>query len=101
MCLALKAKCMTKNKLLFHVRLKDGRLVRVIYTPNMFGHSDHFEFNGYATSETGYRSHFLQGTIGDVRPEVAGLQIAEELAKEVKPASKEIFVWTKEKDKII
>lgn len=74
----------------FELLLTDGRTVRVCYCPEKFG-TDHFEFFGDATSETGYRSDFAHYPNG-MRPRIPldayALKRAEELAAELKPKPK-------------
>lgn len=81
----------------FHIKLKDGRPVQVNFFPDYMPSSHHFEFHGMATSETGYRSEFVfKDTYQDWKKQgmdlkSIALNIAEDLAKDVKPQTKQLF----------
>jgi len=49
-------------KRVWKIKTRDGRIVKVKYNSRYFSEDSicpHLEFNGYAVSETGYRSHFF------------------------------------------
>jgi len=64
---------MTKDNIIWELKAKDGRKVTVKYKSHFFSDNSiccHLEFNGYAISETGYKSHFFGGVHDKEKPNV-------------------------------
>ena len=65
----------------FNFELPTGQKIKVDYNSRYFSEEDiclHLEFHGYATSETGYRSHFFNSFVEADEPPIEEI---EKLAK--------------------